>query len=60
MLDAAREQEREAICIDSPHQRPDAKRASIWRDELQPHRRAGPKPYLWRDLRALRADIHGL
>jgi len=34
MLDAAREQEREAIRIDSPHQCPDAKRASIWRDEL--------------------------
>jgi len=60
MLDAARKQERESVRIDSPHQSPNAERGSIWRDELQSHRRAGPKPYLRSDLRTLRADIDGL
>ncbi len=60
MGDAAVEEEGQAIGVGSPHHRAHSDGLSIRRDELESNRRAALQPYLRRDLRPVRADVHRL
>jgi len=59
-VDAAGERERHPVGINSPHQRSDAERGSVRRDDLQPYNSPGLKLFRSHDLRPTVADVRDL
>ena len=60
MLDATSEQERQAVGINPPHERPDPQREPLRWNELQPYCSSSLQPRLGPDFRTMRADVDGL
>ena len=60
MVDAAGERERYPVGINSLHDRPDAERGSVRRDDLQPYNSPGLQLFRSHDLRPTVADVRDL
>jgi hypothetical protein len=59
MSDFMAEQQCQSVGINPPHQRSDAERRSLGRNQLQLHRGASLQQCFRSDFRTMRADVHG-